>query len=352
MSPTTRTLSILTGPHPRGRPRSPRQAAVRSSAPRPSPRAGRGPPALAQRGSGGCVLIDAFQYAITGCRTGVIAYNWAISHKSWNKYMHALHGNTAQEPPPAQEPLQAQGPSQAQQLPTLDRDQPPTQDRDRESQPQEAPQAQEPPQPQEAPQAQEPPQPQGAPPTQAPPQDANPAQLPSQIDINQIAAAIAAANAAATRIDREASAAAARAEREAMIAAFATASRTGHEEAMTDFATALRNALSNEGGATRGSLSAKVTRTYDADIPKLEGKNITPQMMAEWPRQASTGLDTSIPRQQLDTLDTGPRHLDTRAQQSILSPNSNRTRCSAPLPSAVHHFAVLHLQLRPTWAPM
>ena len=111
---------------------------------------------------------------------------------------------------------------------------------------------------------------------------ANPAQLPSQIDINQIAAAIAAANAAATRIDREASAAAARAEREAMIAAFATASRTGHEEAMTDFATALRNALSNEGGATRGSLSAKVTRTYDADIPKLEGKNITPQMMAEW----------------------------------------------------------------------
>ena len=27
MSPTTRTLSILTGPHPRGRPRSPRQAA-------------------------------------------------------------------------------------------------------------------------------------------------------------------------------------------------------------------------------------------------------------------------------------------------------------------------------------
>ncbi|EOD29690.1 hypothetical protein EMIHUDRAFT_233572 [Emiliania huxleyi CCMP1516] len=204
MSPTTRTLSILTGPHPRGRPRSPRQAAARSSARRPSPRAGRGPPALAQRGSGGCVLIDAFQYAITGCRTGVIAYNWAISHKSWNKYMHALHGNTvgtrstaardaethpaqephqaqepqqaqephpaqepqqaqepppvqephlaqepepqAQEPPPAQEPLQAQGPSQAQQLPTLDRDQPPTQDRDRESQPQEAPQAQEPPQ--------------------------------------------------------------------------------------------------------------------------------------------------------------------------------------------------------------
>ncbi|EOD26069.1 hypothetical protein EMIHUDRAFT_254524, partial [Emiliania huxleyi CCMP1516] len=195
----------------------------------------------------------------------------------------------AQEPPPAQEPLQAQGPSQAQQLPTLDRDQPPTQDRDRESQPQEAPQAQEPPQPQEAPQAQEPPQPQGAPPTQAPPQDANPAQLPSQIDINQIAAAIAAANAAATRIDREASAAAARAEREAMIAAFATASRTGHEEAMTDFATALRNALSNEGGATRGSLSAKVTRTYDADIPKLEGKNITPQMMAECygPRMAT-----------------------------------------------------------------
>ena len=48
MSPTTRTLSILTGPHPRGRPRSPRQAAVRSSARRPSPRAGRGPPALAQ----------------------------------------------------------------------------------------------------------------------------------------------------------------------------------------------------------------------------------------------------------------------------------------------------------------
>ena len=48
MSPTTRTLSILTGPLPRGRPRSPRQAAVRSSAPRPSPRAGRGPPALAQ----------------------------------------------------------------------------------------------------------------------------------------------------------------------------------------------------------------------------------------------------------------------------------------------------------------
>ena len=48
MSPTTRTLSITTGPHPRGRPRSPRQAAVRSSARRPSPRAGRGPPALAQ----------------------------------------------------------------------------------------------------------------------------------------------------------------------------------------------------------------------------------------------------------------------------------------------------------------
>ena len=47
MSPTTRTLSILTGPHPRGRPRSPRQAAVRSSARRP--RAGRGPPALARR---------------------------------------------------------------------------------------------------------------------------------------------------------------------------------------------------------------------------------------------------------------------------------------------------------------
>ena len=48
MSPTTRTLSILTGPHPRGRPRSPRQAAARSSARRPSPRAGRGPPALAR----------------------------------------------------------------------------------------------------------------------------------------------------------------------------------------------------------------------------------------------------------------------------------------------------------------
>ena len=55
MSPTTRTLSILTGPHPRGRPRSPRQAAVRSSARRPSPRAGRGPPALAQPG---CEVTD------------------------------------------------------------------------------------------------------------------------------------------------------------------------------------------------------------------------------------------------------------------------------------------------------
>jgi hypothetical protein len=42
----------------------------------------------------------------------------------------------------------------------------------------------------------------------------------------------------------------------------------------------------------------------------------TPRHWQAWyqPRQASTGLDTSTPRQQLDTLDTGPRHLDTRAQ--------------------------------------
>ena len=42
-------------------------------------------------------------------------------------------------------------------------------------------------------------------------------------------------------------------------------------------------------------------------------------------------------------------HYTRQGSQSILSPNSNRTRCSAPLPSAVHHFAVLHIQLRPTY---
>ena len=43
--PLQLTLSILTGPHPRGRPRSPRQAAARSAR---RPRAGRGPPARAR----------------------------------------------------------------------------------------------------------------------------------------------------------------------------------------------------------------------------------------------------------------------------------------------------------------
>ena len=44
----------------------------------------------------------------------------------------------------------------------------------------------------------------------------------------------------------------------------------------------------------------------------------------------------------------GPTNCPQRSL-SILSPCSNRTRCSAPLQSAVHHFAVLHLQLRPTY---
>ncbi|EOD40411.1 hypothetical protein EMIHUDRAFT_222899 [Emiliania huxleyi CCMP1516] len=38
----------------------------------------------------------------------------------------------------------------------------------------------------------------------------------------------------------------------------------------------------DEGRAARTSLSARVTRTYDDGIPRLEGENITPQLMAEW----------------------------------------------------------------------
>jgi len=67
-----------------------------------------------------------------------------------------------------------------------------------------------------------------------------------------------------------------------LAAALAAATRADRET-MISFAAALRpEPRADEAGATRAPLSARVTRTYDAEIPKLEGGNITPQTMACW----------------------------------------------------------------------